>query len=195
MKLTASTPIRFLRGVLRHDVLRVATLLAILVFIADWASKSWALQHLAGASVPLGSLVLGVERNEGFAFSSGAGHVPTWLIIAVRLTALAGIVALSRNVAAHSRRYACGFALLIGGGFGNAVDLVFRDGAVVDFIGAGPFMFNWAGTLVDLHFVFNAADVAILLSLPLLAPVIRLYAQALQHRLAFGKARLLGRSA
>jgi lipoprotein signal peptidase len=188
MTRTLATPIRLLRTVFNHDVLRLAALLAIAVFLIDWASKSWALRHLDGALVPFGSLMLGIERNEGFAFSSGAGLVPTWLVIGVRLAALALIIQLARNIAATSWRYACGFALLIGGGLGNAVDLVFRGGAVVDFIGVGPYTIDWAGTLVHLHFVFNAADVAVLLSLPLLGPVIRQYARAIERRLSFRRA-------
>jgi lipoprotein signal peptidase len=177
------------------DVLRLATLLAIAAFLVDWATKSWALQYLHGAAVPLGSFALGIERNPAFAFSSGAGYVSPWLVVAIRLAALATLVLASRRVAVLNRRYACGFALLLAGGFGNAGDIVFREGAVVDFIGAGPFAFAWAGELVHLHVVFNAADIAVVIGLGLIAPLVRTWALALQRRAAGLEARWFARRA
>lgn len=183
---------RLLRRVLNHDVLRLAVLLAVAAFLADWATKSWALHHLDQTVSPLGSLTLGVARNDGFAFSTGAGVVPAWLIVAARVVALVVIVLVMRRVGAVSRRrYACGVALLLAGGFGNAADLLFRGGAVVDFIGAGPFVFDWSGRLVHLHFVFNAADVFILTGVVLVTPLIRRVGRATQRRFAMWEERLL----
>lgn len=179
------------RRILEEDVLRLAVLLAVAAFLADWATKSWALYHLDEAITPLGALTLGVARNEGFAFSTGAGLVAPWIIVAARLLALAAILLLSRRVTALSRRYACGFALLLAGGFGNAADLIFRGGAVVDFIGAGPFTFDWSGRLVHMHFVFNAADLFILAGIVLIAPLIRQFARATRQRFQQWENRLL----
>ncbi|HSL71478.1 MAG TPA: signal peptidase II, partial [Longimicrobiales bacterium] len=117
------------RRLVAHDVLRLAALVALAAFLADWASKSWALDSLNGSTAPLGALVLGVERNDAFAFSSGSSVVPPQLVIAARLFALIGIAFLARRALARSRRSAAGFGLLLGGGFGNAADLAFR-GAV-----------------------------------------------------------------
>jgi lipoprotein signal peptidase len=184
----------FLGALLRHDVLRLATLVALAAFLADWATKSWALRSLEGLQVPFGALVLGVERNDGFAFSTAAGQVEPWMVVSVRLVALAAVLLLSRRLAMRSRRYACGAALLLGGGFGNAADLIFRNGAVVDFIGAGPFVFDWAGDLVHMHIVFNVADLAIVAGLVLVAPLIRGIALTAQQRLARWEARWLARA-
>lgn len=181
---------RLARRLLHHDLLRLATLVAIAAFLADWATKSWALHTLDG-TMPLGSLILAVERNEAFAFSSGTGAVPPVLVTAVRLCALAAIAWLSHRVAARTRRYAAGVGLLLGGGFGNAADMAFRGGAVVDFIGAGPFRFEWSGELLHFHFVFNIADIAILIGLGLVAPVIRHAALSAQRRIAQWEDRLL----
>jgi signal peptidase II len=176
--------IRPLRCLATNDVLRLATLLALAAFAFDSATKSWALQNLGDTAMPLGSLMLQVERNEGFAFSAGAGLIPAWAVAGARLAVLLGIILAARGVAASSRRYACGLGLLIAGGLGNTVDLAFRDGAVVDFIGAGPLVIGWADRLVHTYFVFNAADLAILTGLVLVAPLIRAQARAAQSRLS-----------
>ncbi|HEX2167445.1 MAG TPA: signal peptidase II, partial [Longimicrobiales bacterium] len=131
--------VRLLRALAAHDVLRFAVLVAAAAFLLDWATKSWALETLDNAAVPLGALMLGVERNDALAFSAGSGRLDPAFVVAVRLLALAGVIALSVQVGARSRRFAAGFALLIAGGSGNAADMLFRGGAVVDFIHAGPF--------------------------------------------------------
>jgi signal peptidase II len=169
---------------LTNDVLRMAALLAVAAFVLDSATKSWALQNLEDTAVPLGNLVLSVERNEGFAFSAGAGVVPTWLVAGARLALLLAIILATRGVAATSYRYACGLGLLVAGGLGNTADLIFRDGAVVDFIGAGPVVFGWADHLVHTYFVFNAGDVAILVGVVLVAPLIRAISKGTGSRIA-----------
>lgn len=194
LALSATIP-RLARRVRDNDVLRLATLLAAAAFFADWASKSWALDHLEGSTMPLGALTLGVARNEAFAFSAGYGQVSPWLVVCARLAALIIIVLLCRRIAGLlDRRNACGVALVLAGGFGNAADLVFRGGAVVDFIGAGPFVFDWAGELIQLHVVFNAADIFILMGIGLLAPLIQRLGKAAQRRLAAWESRVLARA-
>src|SRR6476620_2412931 len=91
-----------LRTFVRHEVLRRAMLIAIAVFLADWATKSWALQARRDVDIPLGSLTLGVHRNDAFAFSTAAGKVPPLLVMSVRLLALVTVVVLSRKVVAGS---------------------------------------------------------------------------------------------
>lgn len=183
---------RLLRRAVGNDGVRLATLLATAVFLLDWATKSWAVDVLGGSTLPLGSLVLGLERNPAFAFSSGSGEISPWLVVGARLLALAGVIVVARRVITRSRRYAAGFALLLGGGAGNAADLLFRGGAVVDFIGAGPFTFGWAGEWIHFALFFNLADVAVLLGLGLIAPQIQTWALAGQRRLAAWEARWLG---
>jgi lipoprotein signal peptidase len=179
---------RRLRAFLAHDVLRFATLVAAAAFLLDWATKSWALQTLGHAAEPVGALMLGVERNDALAFSTGSG-LPAVIVVALRLVALAGVIALSVHVGARNRRFAAGFALLIAGGSGNAADMLFRGGAVVDFIHAGPF--HVRGELVHAGFVFNTADIAILLALGLLAPLIHEWSTGSQRRIAAWEKRWL----
>jgi lipoprotein signal peptidase len=177
------------RQLLAHDVLRFAVLLAAAVFLLDWVTKSWAIETLEHTAVPLGALTLAVERNDAFAFSAGSGQVPTSIVFAVRLVLLIGTLLLFARVGAGSRRVAAGFALLVAGGAGNAADLLFRGGAVVDLIHAGPL--DLGGRFVHAGFVFNGADLAILVAIGLLAPLIRHWSLAAQRRLAAWEARWL----
>lgn len=182
------------RAFLAHDVLRFAVLVAIAVFLVDWATKSWALESVQHGVMPLGSLMLGVERNDAFAFSAGAGRISPAATLTVRLTALIAVVVLSWRVGARNRRLAAGFALLLAGGLGNASDVLFRGGAVVDFIHAGPFVFPWAGgEMIHAGIVFNAADVSILIALGLLAPLIQEWSMGIQQRIAAWEAHLFRR--
>jgi lipoprotein signal peptidase len=178
-----------IRAILAHDVLRFAMLVAAAAFLLDWATKSWALETLEHAAMPLGALMLGVERNDALAFSTGSGHLPAALVVAMRLAALAGVVFLWLRVGARNRRLAAGFALLVAGGSGNAADMLFRGGAVVDFIHAGPF--HVRGEMVHAGIVFNAADIAILLALGLLAPLIHEWSAGGQRRIASWEDRWL----
>lgn len=173
-----------------YDLLRLAVLVAIAAFLADWATKSWALESLERAR-PLGALTLAVERNDAFAFSTGSGSASPELVLAVRIGALLLLLALGRDVLAYGRRYAAGMGLMLGGGVGNAADLLFREGAVVDFIGAGPFRLPGATEPLHFHLVFNTADVAVLLGLGLLAPLISSWALATQRRVGEWEKRWL----
>jgi lipoprotein signal peptidase len=178
---------------LQHRVFRLATLLGTAAFLLDWATKSWALRSLHGSVHPLGALTLFVARNEAFAFSARHGELMTWLVVSVRVAMILLIVLLCRQLAQQlSRRSACGAALLLAGGLGNSADLLFRGGAVVDFIGAGPFTFHLAGgEAVRMHLVFNAADIFILLGIALLAPAIQQLSRAIQRNLAAWERRIL----
>lgn len=182
-------PVPRLRAVVAHELLRFATLVATAAFLLDWATKSWALEELQHAARPLGALMLGVERNEALAFSAGTGQIPPWLVVGIRLTAIAAVLLLSWHVGARNRRYAAGFALLLAGGAGNVADMLFRGGAVVDFIHAGPI--HLGGEVVHAGIVFNAADIAILVALGLLAPLIHEWSAGGQRRLAEWEARWL----
>jgi lipoprotein signal peptidase len=168
--------------------------LSIVAFLLDWATKGWALATLKGSAASLGLLSFHLERNDAFAFSSGSGVVATWLVVALRVLALVGIGAMCASSVRESPRYAVGAALLLGGGFGNTADLALRDGAVVDFIRAGPV--SLAGPLenFELHFVFNTADIWVLLGLLLIAPVIHRHAREVQSGLARWEAGLRSRS-
>ncbi|MEX2285394.1 MAG: signal peptidase II [Gemmatimonadota bacterium] len=166
----------------QQEIMRLAALVATAAFLADWASKSWALDALKHASASLGSLVLELETNHAFAFSDGAASVSPQTVIGVRLIALLVIAVVFGRILMRDRRSAAGTGLILGGGFGNATDVAFR-GGVVDFIGAGPLTLDYAGDPIQLHFFFNTADLAILLGIGLMAPMINLYALAAQRRL------------
>jgi lipoprotein signal peptidase len=181
------------RRVARNEIWRLAVLVALAAFLVDWASKSWALASLDTAR-PLGALVLDVERNTAFAFSSGAGSVEPWMVGGIRLLVILAIVLLAWRLAPRRRRYAAGFALLVAGGSGNAADIVLRDGAVVDFIGTGPMQLYLAGAPLNINFVFNVADVYILLGLALLAPLIRAGALSVQRQIVGWERRVLRRA-
>ena len=166
------------------EPLRLAALVALAALLIDWATKSWALDTVHDMTLPLGNLVLGVARNDAFAFSSGAGRFSPALIATARLLVLLTVLLAFRRFVVGNRRYAIGIALLTAGGFGNAADIMFRDGGVVDFIGAGPFSYSWrGGEPVHLTFVFNVADIAILIGLGFVAPVIHSWATNTQQRL------------
>lgn len=165
-----------------QEDLRLAALVGTAAFLADWASKSWAVAALQNASASLGSLVLALESNQAFAFSTGAASVSPEMVIGARLVALLAIGVVFGRLFVRNRRSAAGAGLILGGGFGNAADLAFR-GAVVDFIGTGPLTFDLSDGPVQLHFFFNTADLAILLGIGLLAPMISLFALGAQRRI------------
>lgn len=161
-------------SVLRSDALRLAVLLALACFLADWATKTWAVANVTAPNIiqlrPW--LWLAVVRNDAFAFSTGGG-IPVESIAILRITGLVVAIILGLRFAAQSRRFATGFALLVAGGLGNTTDLFFRDDAVVDFIAAGPFELQLAGIATGFDIAFNIADLWILTSIVLLFPLIR----------------------
>lgn len=165
-----------------NELVRLAVLVTIAALQLDWVTKSWALQALHG-TMPVGGLLLGVEHNPAFAFSTGAGMVSQELVASVRLGALTLLVVLAVTLGLRARRYAAGVGLILGGGLGNTVDLLLRSHGVVDFIGAGPFSLRLGDRDVVFALVFNAADVAVLVGVVLLAPVIRQWAIAAQQRI------------
>lgn len=183
------------RTLYTHEVLRFGVLVATAAFLTDWASKSWALDTLQHTTMPLGALVLRTVRNDALAFSAGSGHLSAEAVFILRLVALALVVLVSRRVAGHSRRYAAGYALLFAGGLGNTADLLFRDGTVVDFIGAGPFALPWSDDGSRFGVVFNAADIAIIIGLGLIAPQVQDFSKRAQQRIARWEERWLWRGA
>jgi len=178
-----------------HELLRLTILCTIVALQLDWATKSWALQALGDGSLPLGSLVLGVIHNDAFVFSTGAGSVSRIFVVAVRLAALLLLAGIARSAGVAARRDAAGVGFIIGGGLGNIADLLLREHGVVDFIGTGPVALVVASWRAEFHLVFNLADVAVLVGIGLLAPLIRNWALALQQRLrAWERRWLLGDS-
>jgi signal peptidase II len=133
----------------------------------DQFTKAMARTHLdAGSPIPLafGTVQLTLVENAG-AFMSLGASLPesvrrTAFQIVVPLLLLVLCVGFLRN-AAMGRADVFAVALLAGGGAGNWLDRVLREGTVTDFIRVG-----WGPVHSG---IFNAADVAILLGAGMLA--------------------------
>lgn len=137
----------------RGRAVGLLAVVAIITFVADLASKLWALQALAdGHRIALIDGVLGLRllRNSGAAFSMGDSR--TWLMTLLSVVITVGIVVVGRRVT--HRAWAIALGMILGGAIGNLIDRFFRDpgfgqGHVVDFID----YFGW--------FVGNVADIGI----------------------------------
>lgn len=168
---------------------RLAALFGTMAFLADWASKAWAEERLAAGSIELGRVTLAFIENDAFVFSFGQGAVPMEALTLARLAlfGLCAFLAMGRTRVALRTRL--GFAFLAAGALGNLVDLPFRDGAVVDFIGVDPVALITGRDAF--HLFFNLADVYIFVGLALVFPVVRATGLAVQARFRAWETRLL----
>lgn len=131
----------------------VMLVIAVIVVVADQAAKILAVARMEpGRPVELiGETVrLVLIRNPGAAFSLGTDLTPVLSVVAMLV--VLGLVWFSRRV--HSRWWAWGLGLILGGAAGNLVDRIFRDpgalhGHVVDYMAVGW----WP--------VFNIADASL----------------------------------
>ena len=137
---------------------RAAYLLAAgAVFLADQASKAWAVRRLrfgAERSVIDGFFKLAYAENPGVAFGQlqEGGQFGRWsLVVLAALAALAVLVYFFRTPRSDDRVLGA-TALLLAGIVGNLADRV-RLGYVVDFIVLHAGSFHWP--------TFNVADAAI----------------------------------
>ncbi len=121
----------------------IAIVVAILIFIADRLTKTWAVTHLVlGASVPVLPLVdwtLVENRGAAFGMLSGA----TALLILVALSAIVGFIVLLRR--RPSLAVQLGVGGVLGGALGNLYDRIVQQ-RVIDFIDVRlwPYVFNVA---------------------------------------------------
>lgn len=139
----------------------LVTVVALVAYAADQASKAWAVAALTDAPPRevVGSLLrLVLIRNPGAAFSLGTGN--TWVLSVLAAIVLVVVVRTSRRLG--SLGWAWAFGLILGGALGNLTDRLTRapglgQGHVVDFI--------------DYHgwFVGNVADIAIVVAAGLIA--------------------------
>lgn len=173
---------------------RLATVVALAAFLLDWATKSWAVATVTGGMIPVGMFALTVVHNDAFAFSSGSGALSAANVLAVRMSMILLVTLLAVRLNTLDRRSAFGFALLIAGGLGNAADVIFRGGAVVDFISTTPITFTVAGEPLDMQFVFNIADVWVFVGIYLLWPLFRRLGIRAQERVAALERRILARA-
>ena len=136
---------------------------AVVTVVADQVTKMWALRALTpGLPRPLiGDWIqLNLIRNSGAAFS--LGNQVTWLLTALALVIVAGVLVGARRVG--HRGWALTFGLLLGGALGNLLDRVFREpglfrGHVVDFL---DYFGLFIGNVTDIAIVLAAALVALL---------------------------------
>lgn len=147
--------------------LRRGLSLALLVLLADQASKWWILEVLnlpARRNVPLlgggdFGLDLTMVWNRGVTFGLLSGSEP-WHAWALAALAAAIAVFLVRWMAkAENNRTALALGAIVGGAVGNVIDRA-RFGAVVDFVDAYAWGWHW--------YVFNVADAAIVLGVAVL---------------------------
>lgn len=128
----------------------VMLVLAALIVVADQVTKIAAVAALEGQQAigVIGDTVrLVLLRNPGAAFSMGTDATVVLSLVATAV--VLGLLWFSRRV--HSRWWACGLGLILGGAAGNLVDRYVRSpgvlrGHVVDFVSVGW----WP--------VFNVAD-------------------------------------
>ncbi len=139
-----------------QERLRPVLFIAVLVFLADQASKYWLIHGVGlsdGVPIRLGSyFALVMAWNRGVSFSMFA-HSTEWMPWALTLGAVL-ISALLLRLALHTpnKWERIGYALVIGGALGNAFDRA-RFGAVADFFYAHIGDLGWPA--------FNVADMAI----------------------------------
>ncbi|MGB9359747.1 MAG: signal peptidase II [Acidimicrobiia bacterium] len=126
--------------------------MAVVIVIADQATKAWAVEQLADGPIVIidGWLNLKLVFNTGasFSFFAKGGAVIGLLVIAVVVMIFFALRETGRRLDAIA------LGLVLGGAVGNLLDRIFRgdgflDGAVVDFINV-PFFAT-----------FNVADIAI----------------------------------
>ncbi len=144
---------------------RTVKAIAALLFVCaavgcDQGTKQAARTWLSGRpSVTLVErvLVLRYAENEGAFLSLGAGFsrpVRAVTFIAFPLVVLACMIAYLLRRKAVGWGTLVGFSLIVGGGAGNLIDRLFRDGRVTDFILVG---------IGGLHTgIFNFADLTVL---------------------------------
>jgi signal peptidase II len=169
---------------------RLAFLFATMAFLADWASKGWAEARLTTMPVEVGDITLFLVENDALVFSLGAGALPSDGLVLARLALFAVCAWLAVGSVRLRTRQRVGFGLLAAGALGNLVDLPFRDGAVIDFIGVDLVALMTGREAF--HLFFNLADVYIFAGLALVLPVLRQVGLAAQARFREWEGRLLG---
>ena len=141
---------------IRNRLTALGLLAALVVLLADQASKWWVVQGLdlpeIRQIVLLPVLNLTMVRNYGITFGllNGLGTWSSLLLAAVALAVVAALGVWLRR--AESLVVAVALGAIAGGAVGNVIDRL-RFGFVVDFIDAHLGDWHW--------YVFNVADAAI----------------------------------
>ena len=139
---------------------RIGLLVAVLILVADQASKWWILEVLnlpflrQVVLLPVLSLTMVWNTGVTFGLLSGFGDWGYLVLTGISLVVVAALGVWLRR--AESRMVAIAIGAIVGGAIGNVIDRL-RFGAVVDFIHAHvdtPWgEYSW--------YVFNVADAAI----------------------------------
>lgn len=145
--------------------IKAISVLVILIFVADQATKILAVRDLA----PLGSIEiipsffsLTFVKNKGAAFGMFAGLPSPWREISlgvVSAIALGFVIHMLVTEGKHHRVPRLALSLILGGACGNLLDRV-RYGAVVDFLDFYIGQYHWPA--------FNIADSSICIGVVLL---------------------------
>jgi signal peptidase II len=140
--------------------IRLGVIMALVVLVADQASKWWVLNVLDLPTLrqvvllPVLNLTMVWNRGVTFGLLNGLGSAGHWLLAALALAVVAALGVWLRK--AESPITAAAIGAIAGGAVGNVIDRL-RFGAVVDFIhahiGIGATDYSW--------YVFNVADAAI----------------------------------
>ena len=138
---------------------------AIALFLADQASKAWAVRRLRTGEVVRaidGVLHFAYAENPGIAFGrlQEGGEFGRWMLSALAGLAIVGLLAYFFRTKRTDDRVLGAVALLLAGVAGNLCDRV-RLGHVIDFIEVYIGSFQWP--------TFNVADAAICTGAALLA--------------------------
>jgi signal peptidase II len=137
--------------------------MAVVAYLADQATKAWALASLdSGSPVDVvGHFIrLNLIRNAGAAFSIGDGA--TWVLTLIAFGVLLFIIRTARRLG--SRGWAVALGLLLGGSLGNLTDRMTREpgpgrGHVVDFI---DYFGLFIGNVADIAIVGAAVGIGVL---------------------------------
>ena len=136
--------------------LRFGLSLAVLVLVADQATKWLAMNELAlhrpEPLLPVLNLMLAFNTGAAFSFLADAPGWQRWLLSGVALAVSLYLLYWLRGLAADRRFEAAGVGLILGGAVGNLVDRL-RLGGVIDFIDVHYGGWHWPA--------FNMADAAI----------------------------------
>jgi len=133
--------------------------IALLVMVADQASKWLAVTYLKSASIallPVLKLVLTYNRGAAFGFLDDKPGWQNGLFIAIAIVISVIILQMIRQLERADLQVRIALWAVLGGALGNLLDRV-RIGAVVDFIQVSPYFP-----------VFNVADSAITIGAALL---------------------------
>ncbi|MCA9732337.1 MAG: signal peptidase II [Deferribacteres bacterium] len=144
----------------------LSSLIVFSILIFDQATKTLAhinLPRFQKISFMEDTLRLQYAENAGAAFSLGANLPETWRWIIFGIGQGIFLLLLGYYLIKNRNQHAIqfyGFVLILGGGLGNFLDRLYRNGVVVDFLNVGFGSIRTA--------IFNVADIAITCGLLLL---------------------------